>query len=169
MRRRTARLLAVPLVLPPATAGVLLLAPPAQAHSGMLSSSPAEGERLEQAPSHVVLEFAAPVSASDASIRVVDGTGATRSEAVLLSHSRSVVSVLVADGGGAGVWQVRFEVRGQDGHVVAGGFDFGVDASAARGTAVLPVLPTTAGTVAALGVALVVLRRWAHRSAGPPA
>jgi hypothetical protein len=112
----------------------------------------------------VVLEFAAPVSASDTAVRVVDGSGAVRSEAVLLSHTRRLVSVVLARGGAAGVWQVRFEVSGADGHVIAGGYEFGLEASSDRGGAVLPVLPGTAGAAAVLAGALVVLRGWARRS-----
>lgn len=157
-----ARLLAVgPLLV------VLLLAVPAQAHTGLVSSSPGDGERLDAEPSHVVLEFAAPVSADDSSVRVLDGQGAERAEAVLLSHSGHAASVLVAPGGEAGRWQVRYEVRGEDGHVITGSLGFGVDASAARSTAAVPVLPATATAAAALVAGVLVLRRWARRSPEP--
>ena len=157
-----ARLLALgPLVV------VLLLPVPAQAHTGLVSSAPEDGERLDAVPSHVVLEFGAPVSATDSSVRVLDGLGAERAEALLLSHTGRTASVVLASGGAAGSWQVRYEVRGEDGHLVTGAFGFGLDAPAVRSSAALPALPATATAALALVAALLVLRRWALRSPDP--
>lgn len=146
---------------------VLLLTVPAQAHTGLVSSAPEDGERLDVAPSHVVLEFAAPVSVTDASVRVLDGRGAQRAEAVLLSHTGRDASVVLAPGGDAGRWQVRYEVRGEDGHLITGALGFGVDAAAARSSAALPALPAAGTAALALVAALLVLRAWARRSPDP--
>lgn len=148
---------------------VLLLAVPAQAHTGLVASAPADGERLDAVPSHVVLEFAGPVSAGDSSVQVLDGRGAQRGEAVLLSHTGRAASVVLAPGGAAGSWQVQYEVRGEDGHLITGALGFGVDAAAVRSSAALPVLPATATAAAALVVGMLVLRGWARRSPDQPA
>lgn len=150
-----------------ALVAVLLLPVGAQAHTGLVSSSPGNGERLDAAPSHVVLEFGAPVSAGDASVVVLDGDGTQRAEAVLISYTGRAASVLLTPGGAVGRWQVRYEVRGADGHLVAGALGFGVAAATARGAAVLPVLPATVTAGAALVAALLVLRGWARRDPDP--
>ena len=156
--------LPVPLLVLGSLVTVLLPVVPAQAHTGLVASAPADGERLAVEPSHVVLEFAAPVSAGDDAVRVLDGRGVQRAEAVLLAHTGRTASVVLAPGGAAGRWQVRYEVRGADGHLVLGDLAFGVSAPASRSSAALPVLPATALAGGVLVAALIALRRWARRS-----
>lgn len=164
MRVRTV-LLALPLALV-SLVTVLLLVVPAQAHTDLVSSAPADGERLAEEPTHVVLEFAAPVSADGDSVQVLDAQGVQRADAVLLSHTGRTASVVLAPGGAAGRWQVRYDVLGADGHRVLGELTFGVSAPVARSSAALPVLPALAVAAGVLVAALIALRRWVLRSPG---
>jgi len=140
----------------------LLLAPAASAsgHTPLVGSTPTAQGRVDAAPTHVVLEFDRPVAAGDHDVLVLDAAGAQRVRDVLVSDSGRAVSVLLEPGGSAGTWSVRYDVLGDDGHVVGGGFPFAVGADAASSLATWrPVAASGMGAATVLGAFLMLLRR----------
>jgi len=103
---------------------------PALAHSLLLESSPAAGATLASAPDTLMLRFNNRIEKPLSRIRLVDAAGVQRP------------LTLSADGGGAdrliatvpslpaGTWRVEWQVLSTDGHVVAGRFEFKVEAGA---------------------------------------
>lgn len=113
-------------------AAAIVLAPAsAQAHTPLVSSNPAAGSVQELAPDHVVLEFDEPVAAGDGSVVVRDSEGQDRVAGVLRSANGRLVSVVLDPDGPSGAWEVGYQVRGQDGHLVTGDFAFSVGEGAA--------------------------------------
>lgn len=143
-----------------ACALLLAPAPSAWGHTPLVASTPSAQARVEAAPTRVVLEFDRAVAADDDGVSVLDAAGAPRVRDVLVSDSGRAVSVLLEPGGPAGTWSVRYDVRGDDGHLVRGGFAFGVgaDASSAPG-AWRPVAAGGLGAATVLGAFVVLLRR----------
>ena len=109
-----------------ALVAVLLSPTTAQAHTGLVGSTPSAAARLAEPPVLVVLEFAEPVAADRRSVHVLDPGGVDRAAEVLVSHDGRVVSVVLDPRGPAGSWLVEYEVRGSDGHVVDGGLAYAV-------------------------------------------
>lgn len=139
---------------------VLATAPGAAGHTPLVASTPSAEGRVEAAPTHVVMEFDRPVQADGNAVSVLDAAGAQRVRDVLVSHSGRAVSVLLEPGGRAGTWSVRYDVRGGDGHVVGGGFDFAVAADAEGSTASWrSVAASGAGAATVLGAFLLLVRR----------
>lgn len=116
---------------------VLASAVPASAHDALVSSSPAEGARLDAAPTSVSLEFTAEVMDVGALILVVDADGKdwVAGDPTVLP---STVSVPLAADLPVGGYEVRWRVVSSDGHPIAGVVPFTVgDAEP---------LPRTSGT-----------------------
>jgi copper transport protein len=147
-------------------AAAIVLAPgSAQAHTPLVSSSPAEGSVLERAPDHVVLEFEEPVAADNGSVVVQDSEGRDRVAGVLRSANGKLVSVVLDPNGPSGAWKVAFQVRGGDGHLVTGDFGFSVGAGGAAATG-FALSASAAASVIVLLVAtglLVLLPRVSRR------
>lgn len=136
-RARTALATAVVAAL----VGLLLLPGSAAAHTPLVASNPPADTIVDLAPDHVVLEFEEPVAADDDSVVVTDSDGKDRAVGVLRSINGRLVSVVVDPLGPSGEWQVDFQVRGDDGHLVDGSFGFGVGegATLAAGTGISPL------------------------------
>ena len=124
-----------------ALVGLLLLPGSAAAHTPLVASNPPADTIVDLAPDHVVLEFEEPVAADDGSVVVTDSDGKDRAVGVLRSINGRLVSVVVDPLGPSGEWQVDFQVRGDDGHLVDGSFGFGVGegATLAAGTGISPL------------------------------
>jgi FMN phosphatase YigB (HAD superfamily)/putative copper export protein/methionine-rich copper-binding protein CopC len=133
-RRSALLLLAVCLAL------VVALAPrPASAHSTILSSNPRAGEKLRTGPGVVVLTFSQPldIQLSRASVMAPDGQRFDQS-----SVSSDEIRVPVASNA-PGVYGVSWtSVSAVDGHILSGGFRFGVNVSP-TGDAVDAPLPSS--------------------------
>ena len=120
-RRRAAAALAVTLA-----AAALLLASPgaARAHAGLLSSAPAAGDTLREAPPRLVLRFTEPVDASSSRLVLLGWDGRT----VTLAPARDPADVAaftaelppLAPGG----YRVQWRTLSADGHPVEGSFVF---------------------------------------------
>lgn len=106
---------------------VVLPAPPAAAHPTLRATSPAAGYAVAESPREVTLDFGEPVGLLDDSLRLTSsaGTPVTTSPAALSQEGRRL-SVGLADALAAGVYRVAWQVRGEDGDLVSGGFSFAV-------------------------------------------
>lgn len=104
---------------------VLTLAPAASAHTSLVSSDPADGSVLQQAPAAVTLTFDEDLlaGASTISINLADGT-VVESRAV--EPNGSSVSLPWPAGLSAGDYQVAYRVVSGDGHPVTGAVSFTV-------------------------------------------
>lgn len=102
--------LSLTLVVAPAT--------DARAHEQLLSSSPAEGERLESAPAEVRLQFTADLLGMGAVVLVADGEGRnwTIGEAVV---EGAVATIPVDPAIPAGGYEIRWRVVSGDGHPIS--------------------------------------------------
>ncbi|MEV0453857.1 copper resistance CopC family protein [Catellatospora methionotrophica] len=108
---------------------LLGLAQPAAAHDGLLSATPADGARLDQAPAAVTLRFAARLDPRLAKVAVTDPAGASvASGAFTASGAELTQPVAIA---APGRYTVAFRVVSRDGHPVSGTSTFTVTAAAA--------------------------------------
>ncbi|MFD1722784.1 copper resistance CopC family protein, partial [Amnibacterium endophyticum] len=118
-------------------AAVVFGAPlPASAHAVLVSSSPADGARLDAAPSEVVLTFDERVGLVPGAALVLTGTGgrADSGAARLSADGRSLV-IPLRTGLDDDVYTATWRIVSADSHVVDGSVRFGVgrDAAAAAG------------------------------------
>lgn len=101
-----------------------LQAPAAQAHASLVSTDPAEGAVLPEAPETITLTFNEPVTLGPDSTRLYDAAGEE-----VASEGRSVdATVIVAPGDDltAGTFVLTYRVVSADGHPVAGSLSFSV-------------------------------------------
>jgi copper transport protein len=103
----------------------VLTARPASAHAALVTTTPADGERLETAPTQVTLQFSEAVSLGAGYARVLDGSG-ERVDAGDAEVSDGVVTVpLPADLPEAG-YVVTYRVISADSHPISGAYSFAV-------------------------------------------
>jgi len=121
-----------------AVLAVLLPASPASAHASLLSTDPAAGAILDEAPSEVTLTFTEPVGTSLGKVTVVDPDGKPVHRGGLVKRTGSEVGVKLKDGLGKGTYLVSYRVISADGHPISGGFTFSVGAPSQQATAVPP-------------------------------
>ncbi len=131
----------------------LLLAPSggtAQAHTGLQSSTPADGETWIVAPDAVTLTFATAVASEFAQVAVTgpDGESVTSGEVAI---DGSVVTRPVSTSGD-GAYVVAYRVVSDDGHPVSGQLTFTLSGTGAgtggAATESAPAEPTGANTPA---------------------
>jgi copper transport protein len=141
-----------------AAVGVLAGAPAAWAHATVVSTSPAEGAIVPNAPIRVSVTFDEPVGVSSDSLEVFAPDG-SRVDAGGTTHGSTPAQIAVAlkPGLGHGTYTVGWHVISADSHPVHGAFTFSVGAPSA--TSVNPArLNQTAGPL--VGIAFGVVR-WA--------
>jgi len=103
-----------------------LLAPPAQAHTDLVSSNPADGATLGAAPSQVVLTFNEDVQSTGTDIVVSDADDIRIDQASGLQVEGATVSVPVDATAQSGDYTVAYRVVSADGHVVEGTLRYSV-------------------------------------------
>lgn len=133
---RTARAAALALV--PLTAAALVLTPaPASAHDVLLSSSPEDGQTLEELPEEVVLTFNnAPLESGDGNAVIVTGPdGETTYEDGELTFDGTDVSVDLAPLEEAGDYSIDYRVVSSDGHPIQESLSFSVTEEAVEAAA----------------------------------
>lgn len=101
-------------------------AAPASAHASLVSSDPAEGAVLADAPDLVTLTFDEPVSVVADGVNVYDATGAPLD--IDAGARDEVVSADLPDGLDDGTYVVVWRVVSSDGHPIAGSLTFHVGA-----------------------------------------
>jgi copper transport protein len=113
-------------------AGLLAVAPvPAGAHALLASSDPADGARLDQAPSAITLEFTEPPELALSSVAVLDRTGGEIpiGQPALVSGNPAALRAPV-EALEEGVYTVTWRVVSKvDGHPTGGTFAFGIGVS----------------------------------------
>ncbi|MBP2580032.1 methionine-rich copper-binding protein CopC [Streptomyces sp. PvR006] len=120
--RRTARALILPLALTVTWAA----APPAAAHTDLVSSSPARGASLDRPPTAIRLTFSDEMTERYAKVALTapDGSAAAGTG---LDVSGRTATLPVEPGLAAGTYTVGYRVVSADGHPVAGSFAFTVE------------------------------------------
>jgi copper transport protein len=109
--------------------GVFASAPAAWAHATLVTTTPAEGATVPQAPTRVTATFDEPVSVSPDSLRVFAPNG-DRVDAGGTTHGSTPEQIAVAlnPGLGNGTYTVGWHVISADSHPVQGAFTFSVGA-----------------------------------------
>ena len=157
---------------------VLLGAPAADAHSVLVSSSPAEGAAIATSPAEAVLEFNEPVENRFTELAVLGPDGASHWEAGPVSVVDGRVSVPLRPLGPAGAYAIRYRVTSADGHPVSGTVPFrltvagpgavvpaAATAATPAGDAGVPLWPWITGGAILLGTGFAVARRLARADA----
>lgn len=111
-------------------ASLMLLPLQVLAHTGLKTSSPADGATVQMAPENIELVFTADV-------RLIKMEITSNGQAVKTDFKPSATSaanfVVATPGLTDGSYTVNWAVIGADGHTVTNSFGFTVDASAAHG------------------------------------
>lgn len=127
MRRIVATLLALGLVLAPATA---------IGHDVLEETSPGDGAQLDRVPTSITLTFSNPPLAVGTQV-LVRGPGGDMTSGTPTIVDRTVTQV-VAPTAPAGSYTVSYRVTSEDGHPISGTFTFfattGLDGSTAAAT-----------------------------------
>lgn len=152
-----------------------LQALPASAHTELVSSSPAQGERLDEPPATVELRFSEEVVAelAQVDVRSPDGHPVTTARPALSPDGALVTGVRGT--GADGTWSVSYRAVSLDGHAVSGDVEFQVGAGGAsavdsptpvagapaadRGAVWWVVVAVAAGLLVLLGVGGVQMMR----------
>ncbi|MDX6302202.1 MAG: copper transport protein [Nocardioidaceae bacterium] len=166
--RRSPRHAAVTAILTTVVAAVLMLlvsAAPASAHSELVSSSPANGTRLDHAPPQVTLVFTEGINLIPGGLQLLDTRGATVKTAAPTAQGNTITWPMPGNLG-SGAYVVNWRIISADGHPVSGAFSFGVGAAArsvapstgnATGTAPWPVVAVRFAGYLAFSVLLGVV------------
>ncbi|MBW0108060.1 copper resistance protein CopC [Pseudonocardia sp. KRD-182] len=135
-----------------------LPASPAAAHPTLQATTPAAGYAVAESPREVTLDFGEPVGLLEDSVRLTSGADTqVRTSPAALSQEGRRLSVGIADALAAGTYRVAWQVRGEDGDLVSGGFSFAVSPPRVEGTG--PAAPVdAAGVSTGLNVPAAALR-----------
>ena len=148
MRRRTvpaaASLVAAVVAAVLAAAVVLLGASSAQAHNGLRSTTPSDGEQVASPPTEVTLTFDQPAIAVGTAVLVTaaDGTVVSEGDPALVDATVTQAVSGLSAGGYEAVWRVT----SADGHPISGTFSFSVAAGAPSATSASPSASATGDT-----------------------
>lgn len=109
---------------------VLLLAAPGSAHAELVKTTPANGQRLDTAPSEVTMAFSESVNLLSDGISLLNKSGATVSTPDPSVDGHTVTWPMPAHLA-HGSYVVTWRVVSADGHPIDGAFSFGIGAAAA--------------------------------------
>lgn len=115
------RLLPVLLTLALAVLGLPLTA---SAHSQLISSSPAAGEKLDQAPAEVVLTFSEEIQAGLSQVTVTDGEGLPMTDGKPVADGATLTQPLGQLH--PGPYTITYKVVSADGHPISDAITFTV-------------------------------------------
>ncbi|WP_329056162.1 copper resistance protein CopC [Amycolatopsis sp. NBC_01488] len=159
-------------VLGAAACATLLGAPASDAHSVLLSSSPARDAAIATSPAEAVLVFNESVENSFTELAVLGPDGGSHWEAAPASVVDARVSVPLRPLGPAGAYTIRYRVTSADGHPVSGTVPFRLTAAgpgaasppaataASQGAdGTVPLWPWITGGAVLLGTGFAVARR----------
>lgn len=133
-----------------AAAALIAGAPAAYAHDRLLSSDPAEGAVLNQAPTQAVLTFSADVEEVGTVVELQDDTGQAVAVPASTVQGADVTTDLPGDLQG-GEYSLIYRVTSSDGHPISGQVAFTLPATAPTPSATptppsTPAQPSTAPT-----------------------
>ncbi len=102
-----------------AAVGLLIFAgpTPASAHAKLISTSPTNGQALDQGPSQIVMTFDEPVTVQTLRATSDDGTEVQLGEPTISGNN---VTATWPGGQKGGLYRVGYLVTSQDGHVIDG-------------------------------------------------
>ncbi|WP_073902641.1 copper resistance CopC family protein [Streptomyces sp. CB02009] len=126
--RRAVRTTARTLILPLALTVTWAAAPPAAAHTDLVSTSPARGASLDRPPTAIRLTFSDEMTERYARVALTASDGSAADVAGLDVSGRTA-TLPVEPGLAAGTYTVGYRVVSADGHPVAGSFAFTVEGS----------------------------------------
>lgn len=155
-----ARTQRVPIIIAPALltllallVAILVTTSPASAHTDLVDSAPAAGDRVARAPGTVELVFSEDVSPDLAA--VVLSVGSRQLGRLPVSQGRSTDTLLadssalaVPDASRTTPWQVRFRVTSVDGHPIEGAVEFSVAGAPSTSSPSSPSPEVSANTAA---------------------
>ena len=113
---------------------------PAAAHTGLQSSTPADGEALTAAPDTVTLTFATAVASQFAQVAVTGPDGQSVTSGDLTVDGAVVQQPVTTNGDGA--YAMAYRVVSDDGHPVSGELTFTVSGTGAAPTQTEAAEPT---------------------------
>lgn len=143
---------------------------PALAHTGVVSSDPVDGSRLDAVPPEVVVTFSDVLGAGDSAdqntVAVLVGGEIQDGWTTRVDGNRLVVTA--PDDAPEGAYAVNYRVISADGHPVTGGIEFGVGEVSSSADGATSSAWTSTALVAAIVVALGILAAfglWSQRRA----
>jgi len=129
------------------TAGFILLwAGPAGAHAAVVSSSPAQGQRVVHAPRSVTIVWDQPVKPDNGGVTVLNSNGQGVGEGGTTHPAPDTLRVALPRSLPGGAYVANYTVTSVDGHVVSGGIVFLVGNARPGSIASLTRPPTSAAT-----------------------
>lgn len=117
------------LALAASALAMLVAAPPALAHTSLLSSDPAEGDVLSTPPQQIRLNFNDPMNAEVSTVAIT-GPGGSQWQVGKLTVEGTALTAPVQATGPAGEYTLGYRVLSEDGHPVTGAVRFTVTAAA---------------------------------------
>ena len=122
---------------------LLVLAPAAGAHAFLLFSDPAFDDALSKSPETVNLVFSEAVDVGSASIVLSDSRGQQiEVGSTVGEQGGSILTTAIGDDLSSGIYQVAWDVTGDDGHGAAGEFRFAVGTALPSGGPISSGEPT---------------------------
>ncbi|GAA3858158.1 copper resistance CopC family protein [Amycolatopsis tucumanensis] len=144
------------LALAASALAMLVAAPPALAHTGLLSSDPAEGDGLSTPPQQIRLNFNNSMNAEVSTVAIT-GPGGSQGQVGKLTVEGTALTAPVQATGPAGEYTLGYRVLSEDGHPVTGAVRFTLTAAAlvapASTGAPIPTVTSTATAASAVGTA----------------
>ncbi len=126
--------------------GAVVSAGPSMAHTELVSTSPAAGATLAQAPVAVVLTFNEDLLPDTVSVSISDASGAVLA-ADPAELSGAVVTAPWPASASGGSYLIAYRVVSDDGHPVTGSLDFTVEVSTDATAASSPAAPASTAAV----------------------
>ena len=129
------------------TLGCLLIwAVPAGAHAAVVSSSPAQGQRLAHPPSAVTITFDQPVKPDDGGVIVLNSNGQNVDRGGSTHPAPDTLQAALPHALPSGAYVANYTVTSVDGHIVSGGIVFLVGNARPGAIGSLTRTPTSAAT-----------------------
>jgi len=125
---------------------VLLWSAPAGAHAAVVSSSPAQGQRVAHAPASVTIVWDQPVKPDNGGVTVLNSSGQGVGEGGTSHPEPNTLRVDLPRSLPSGAYVANYTVTSVDGHVVSGGIVFLVGNAHPGSIASLSRPPTSAAT-----------------------
>lgn len=136
IRRATVPLLGVVLAL----CLTVLAAPGAWAHASLLSTTPTDGEVLDEAPERVAWTFNEEVTSTSGALRIFDAEGERVDTGEQTQPAPDQLAVGLRDDVGDGSYVATYRVTSADGHLIRGAFTFQVGDGAGLDDATLAAI-----------------------------
>jgi copper transport protein len=126
--------------------GLLFVAAPAGAHAAVVSSSPAQGQRVAHAPAFVTIVWDQPVKPDSGGVTVLNSSGQSVGEGSTTHPAPDTLRAPLPRSLPSGAYVANYTVTSLDGHVVSGGIVFLVGNARPGSIASLTRPPTSAAT-----------------------